>query len=130
MAGRTGGGCRGLPGLHVQLAARPRPQGAGPRHRGRGRAHPGGGGHCAYRQLRQHAEGDYTILHLDFLVINSRMQEIRGMVDNGARMLTKKLHFQGYDEYCPVNTTLVRNQINYLQRIKIKRYADPGAVLQ
>ena len=58
------------------------------------------------------------------------MQEIRGMVDNGARMLTKKLHFQGYDEYCPVNTTLVRNQINYLQRIKIKRYADPGAVLQ
>ena len=58
------------------------------------------------------------------------MQEIRGMVDNGERMLMKKLHFQGYDEYCPVNTTLVRNQINYLQRIKIKRDADPGAVLQ
>ena len=52
------------------------------------------------------------------------------MVDNGARMLMKKLHFQGYDEYYPVNTTLVRNQINYLQRIKIKRDADPGAVLQ
>ena len=53
---------------------------------------------------------DYTHLQLDFLVLNSRLQEIRSMVDNGARMLTKKLHFQGYDEYCPINTTLVCNQ--------------------